>query len=103
MSKFYYGSICLSDIPKEKITTSKNNKKYLNIGVWVNDSNDQYGNIASISVGQSKEDRDAKVKATYIGNLKTNQTTQDTQSNYGKISVPADASFVDEQSDSLPF
>ena len=29
----YYGSICLSDIPKEVIKEGKNGKKYLNITV----------------------------------------------------------------------
>lgn len=28
-----YGSLCLTDIPKELITTGKNGKKYLNIVV----------------------------------------------------------------------
>ena len=30
----YYGSICLTDIPKEVIKTGKNGKKYLNISIW---------------------------------------------------------------------
>ena len=56
MSKLYNGSICLSDIPKDKVTTSeKNGKKYLNINVWVNDELDQYGNIGSIQLSQSKD------------------------------------------------
>jgi hypothetical protein len=71
MSKLYNGSICLTDIPKEKITTSeKNGKKYLNINVWVNDENDQYGNIGSIQLSQSKAEREAGEKKVYIGNIK---------------------------------
>jgi len=74
MSTFYNGSICLTDIPKDKITTSeKNGKKYLNINVWVNDEQDQFGNIAGVSVSQTKEEREAKVKRVYIGNLKAPQ------------------------------
>lgn len=71
MSTLYNGSICLSDIPKDKITVSeKNGKKYLNINIWVNDDKDQYGNIGSINVSQSKEEREAGTKKVYIGNFK---------------------------------
>ena len=67
----YNGSICLSDIPSEKITTSeKNGKKYLNVTIWVNETNDQYGNIGSISVNKTKDEIDAKTKTLYIGNFK---------------------------------
>ena len=71
MSTFYTGSICLSDIPKEKITEAKNGKKYLNLTLWVNDTPDQYGNIGSIQVSQTKEQRDAQEKKQYIGNFKS--------------------------------
>lgn len=71
MATLLTGSICLTDIPKEKITTSeKNGKKYLNITVWVNDTPDKYGNNASIQVSRTKEEREAKVTPVYIGNLK---------------------------------
>jgi hypothetical protein len=71
MSKLYNGSICLSDLPKEKITTSeKNGKKYLNFNLWVNDAEDQYGNIGSLNVAQTKEQREAGEKRVYFGNIK---------------------------------
>jgi hypothetical protein len=71
MSTLYNGSICLSDIPKEKITTSeKNGKKYLNFNLWVNDEKDQYGNIGSINVSQTKEERESGGKKVYFGNIK---------------------------------
>ena len=71
MSTLYNGSICLSDIPKDKITTSeKNGKKYLNFNLWVNDEKDQYGNIGSINVSQSKEEREIAQKKVYFGNIK---------------------------------
>ena len=70
MATFYNGSICLTDIPKEKITEGKNGKKYVNVTLWVNDSPDQYGNIGSIQVSQTKEQRDAQEKKQYIGNFK---------------------------------
>ena len=71
MATLLTGSICLTDIPKEKITTSeKNGKKYLNVTVWVNDEPDTYSNHASIQVSQTKEEREGKAPRTYIGNLK---------------------------------
>ena len=81
MSKLLTGSIDLSKIDKTKIvSTDKNGKpfengaKYLNVVVWLNDEADKYGNNASIQISQSKEERDAGVKATYIGNLKEPQS-----------------------------
>ena len=71
MAQLLTGSICLTDIPKDKITTSeKNGKKYLNVTVWVNDEPDTYGNHASIQVSQTKKEREGKAPRSYIGNLK---------------------------------
>ena len=100
MSKLYSGSICLTDIPKEKITTSeKNGKKYLNINIWVNDEVDNYGNLGSIQVSQTKDEREAKVKKVYIGNFKEPKpiaTEQPTQPNLPTVSAP-------DAVDDLPF
>lgn len=65
MSKLLTGSINLSKIDKNKLFTSKNSEKYLNISVWINDEKDKYGNIAGIQQ-QTKKD-ETKI---YIGNLK---------------------------------
>jgi len=71
MNTLYTGSICLSDIDKSKIVKSeKNGKLYLSVDIWVNEQPDNYGNIGSINVRQSKEEREAKEKKTYIGNFK---------------------------------
>jgi hypothetical protein len=100
MSKLLTGSIDLSKIDKTKIVSVdkegnsfKNNAKYLNIVVWVNDEPDQYGNTASIQIGQSKEEREAGVKATYIGNLKEPQARTNEQTSARTASVE----------DTLPF
>ena len=84
MSKMLIGSIDLNKIDKTKIVSTdkdgkpfQNGAKYLNVVVWVNDAPDQYGNDASIQLGQTKDERDASQKATYIGNLKSN--TQNSQ------------------------
>ena len=61
----------MSDIDKSKIAKSeKNGKLYLSVDIWVNEQPDNYGNIGSINVRQSKEEREAKEKKTYIGNFK---------------------------------
>jgi hypothetical protein len=71
MNTIYTGSICLSDIDKSKIAKSdKNGKLYLSVDIWLNEQPDNYGNIGSINVRQSKEEREAKEKKVYIGNFK---------------------------------
>lgn len=88
MNRMLSGSICVSDIDKSKIVKAKNGKLYFPIVVWVNESEDEYGNIASIQVAQTKEEREQKVKATYIGNLK----------DFSKDSKP-----TQQETDDLPF
>lgn len=95
MSTLFNGSICLTDIPKEKITVSaKNGKKYLNINLWLNDEADQFNNNGSIQVSQSKEEREAKAAKQYIGNFKYAQVKQP------DITTPAATSG---ESSDLPF
>jgi hypothetical protein len=97
MSTLYNGSICLSDIPKDKITVSeKNGKKYLNINIWVNDEKDQFGNIGSINVSQSKDEREAGTKKVYIGNFKPLPTPPQSQPVTG-------ANIINEPIDDLPW
>jgi hypothetical protein len=100
MSKLLTGSIDLSKIDKTKIvTTDKNGKpfengaKYLNVVVWINDEADKYGNNASIQISQSKEERDAGVKATYIGNLKEPQSRTNEPTSTRTASVEDDLPF----------
>lgn len=98
MNTLFNGSICLTDIPKDKITVSeKNGKKYLNINLWLNDEPDQFQNNGSIQVSQSKEEHEAVVKKQYIGNFK-----------YAKVAQPAPPAaptdnIVSEPIDDLPF
>ena len=64
-------SICVSDIPKESITTSeKNGKKYLNLVVTPKKETDQYGNTHGVHIGQTKDQREAKADKVWIGNGK---------------------------------
>lgn len=64
-------SICLSDIPKDKIKLfDKNGKKYLSVVVADLRESDEYGNTHSIYISQTKEEREAKERRTYIGHGK---------------------------------
>jgi hypothetical protein len=63
-------SICLSDIPEDKITTSSNGKKYVNIVVDQRKEKDQYDNTHTAYMSQSKEERQSKVPKRYVGNGK---------------------------------
>ena len=47
-------SICLSDLPKEFITESKNGKKYINIVLNKKKQVDQYGKTHSLEVNTYK-------------------------------------------------
>lgn len=62
-------SICLTDLPKEKITTGKNGKKYINLVMQTNykDEVDQFGNTHNVTLSQTKEERAAKDKRIKVG------------------------------------
>lgn len=90
MAKILSGSIDLNKIDKSKLVkTDKNGQPfnngaiYLNVEVAINDEVDQYGNNASLSINQSKEERESGEKKIYIGNLKevwSNESKQQTPS-----------------------
>ena len=63
-------SICLTDIPEDKIKTSSNGKKYVNIVVDQRKEKDQYDNTHTVYMSQSKDERQAKVPKKYVGNGK---------------------------------
>jgi len=108
MSKMLVGSIDLNKVDKSKIVTKdkdgkpfSNGAKYLNVVVWVNDENDQYGNIASIQENISKEEREKGLKPTYIGNLKDISKNQQTKP--VNATVENSNSILSEEEDDLPF
>ena len=69
-NKFFTGSICLTDIPKELIATGKNGKEYLNIAIFANkDGANQWGNTHYMTCAPKKEERQEGVNYI-IGNLK---------------------------------
>jgi hypothetical protein len=71
-------SIDLSKLDKSKIQKVdkdgkpyKNNAQYYNVDIVINDEKNQYGQDVSLSTGQTKEERAAKVPKVYLGNGKT--------------------------------
>lgn len=76
MAQLITGSICLSDIPKDKIQIGKNGKKYLNICISELQNVSPYGDTHTIYVSQSAMDRQAKAPKTYIGHGKNYAAAQ---------------------------
>ena len=72
-------SICLSDIPKDKIQVSeKNGKKYLNLNQFVDtEQESKYGTHGSITISQSKDEREAKAPKVYLGNAKVYYSSEE--------------------------
>lgn len=68
--KVIIGSIDLTKLDKSKIVNHENGAKYYPITILLNDEADKFGNNASISTGQTKEEREAKQRKSFIGNAK---------------------------------
>ena len=94
MSTLISGSIDLSKIDKSKLKDGK----YLQVQISVNDTTDNYGNNVAITVNQTKEEREAKEKKTYLGNAKVVWTD-----NVIKTADKVDAPSAKVENDSLPF
>ena len=102
MAGIIKASINLNAIDKSKIIEGKKGK-YLPITITVNDEPDQFGNQGPVCIEQSKEEREAKVAKTYLGNVKivwTNGTNVDTAPRADGISPNSQAA---PQVDDLPF
>lgn len=66
-------TICLSDIPKERILKHQNGKLYLPIGTYDYDEPDKYDHDFSVSISLTKEEIERKkagekVNRVFIGN-----------------------------------
>lgn len=93
MSTLISGSIDLSKVDKSKLKDGK----YLQVQISVNDTTDNYGNNVAITVNQTKEEREAKEKKTYLGNAKVVWTD-----NVIKVADKVDATSAKVDND-LPF
>ncbi|CAB5218512.1 hypothetical protein UFOVP211_27 [uncultured Caudovirales phage] len=66
MGTLINASIDLTKVDKSKLIKGK----YLNLTIAVNDNLDNYGNNVSLTIQQSKEEREIKASKTYLGNGK---------------------------------
>jgi len=69
MSTLITGSIRVDKLPKEKFIMGKDGAVYYNFTISVQDET-RYGNNVAFMDSQTKEERDAKVQKTYLGNGK---------------------------------
>ena len=69
MAAIITASIDVTKIPTDKLFKGKKGE-YLELTIMVNDETSEYGNNVSVSVGQSKEERDNKEPKLYLGNGK---------------------------------
>jgi len=100
MSTLINGSIRVDKLPKEKFIKGKDGAVYYNLTIAVNDET-RYGNNVAFMDSQTKEERDAKMPKTYLGNGKvlwTDGKVTLAEREEEKVLVP-----VDEQSGDLPF
>ena len=99
MSTLITGSIRVDKLPKEKFIKGKDGAVYYNLTISVGDET-RYGNNVSFTDSQTKEERDAKVAKTYLGNGKVVWTDGTVKLAEKEEQV---AVAVDEQSGDLPF
>ena len=106
MASIIKASIDLNKIPKEKIFVGKKGK-YLPITITINDELDQFGNQGPVVVEQTKEEREAKVAKTYLGNVKvvwTNGENVESAKEYNTQTPPAPQAAPAAQPEAdLPF
>ncbi len=99
MSTLIVGSIRVDKLPKEKFIKGKDGAVYYNLTISVGDET-RYGNNVAFMDSQTKEERDAKVAKTYLGNGKVLWTDGTVKLAEKEEQV---AVAVDEQSGDLPF
>ena len=94
-------SICLSDLPKEKIQTANNGKKYINLVVDKRKEAGKYGETHTLYVSQSKEEREAKEDKKYVGSGK--EYVYNGQHNNSTQSSGHQSKEQEQSNDGLPF
>lgn len=65
-------SICVSDIPKERILVHENGKKYLSVKTYDYDTPDKFDNDFSVSISKNKDEVEKskageKINRIFIG------------------------------------
>lgn len=99
MSDFISISVCLSDIPKDRIKAADNGKKYINLAVTRMKEPDKYEQTHTVFVSQSKEEREAKENKIYVGKGKEINFTPSGATVQSVESMPE----MNPEEDDLPF
>ena len=102
MAGILKGNIDVTKIPKNKIYEGKKGK-YIGVVISLNNEADQFGQHVSVTVDQTKEERDAKTAKTYLGNVKvvwTNGNNVDAAPRDNSTAPPQQAQVADND---LPF
>lgn len=60
-------SVCLSKLPKEKITTDKNGNKWISLMLTERKEVGNYGETHALKLSKSKEERAQNVPEVYVG------------------------------------
>lgn len=99
MSKLYKGFLNLSKCnKKDYLKETKNMDLGVWVNIWLNDEPDQYGNMISVSLNQSKEQREAGEKKVYVCNAKPNESKQNTEPQNED-----ETNTISDTADDLPF
>ena len=99
MAQSFFGSIDYDKLVEAlktgqvKTFKTESGKRLVNVNVWINDTEDQYGNIASISLSLKDEFKEEKKKVVYVGNMKKSTPS---------ITEATPEDFNDEGNDDLP-
>lgn len=103
MANFYL-DICLSDIPKERIKTAKNGKKYLKAIINPRREPDSDGYDHYIAAFVPKEERNEGDGPAFIGRAQDKNAQRERREQfYGNGQQQAQAGAAQEETDDLPF
>ena len=103
MANFYL-DICLSDIPKERIKTAKNGKKYLKAIINPRRQPDSDGYDHYIAAFVPKEERIVGEGPAFIGRAQDKNAQRERREQfYGNGQQQAQAGAAQEETDDLPF
>ena len=91
-SKLITASLDVTKIPTDKLIIGKKGK-YLNVSIWVNEEQDQFGNDVSVQVSQSKEEREAKTDKVYLGNGRVYKSNAQTKGQPQEANAGEDLPF----------
>lgn len=104
MAQIFFGSIdfdkLMADLKAGRLKTYKteSGRRLVNVNIYVNDTPDQYGNIASVSVPLKEEfhteENGKKISKLYIGNLKPSENS---------ITEGTGQDFEGDDDEDLPF